>query len=518
MTDKRLGFPWKFFLMLTACAFALSVAPLRAQDVNAVAPPPSDNGATGPVPDVSGGAPDTGITFQTFYDALSPLGAWIQSADYGYVWQPQVNDPNWAPYTDGYWVNTADGWIWVSNEPWGWATYHYGRWVNLDGIGWCWVPGYTWAPAWVSWRYGDGYAGWAPLPPDSFVGIDYSDDSDNSADFDTGFHIGGDCDGFYGIGPAWYIFLPVNYFGYRNYHGHYCNRNDNYAIINHTTNVTNINVTGNSTRPAGAARFRRVTTGGPALAQVNAVSQTPVPTVSLVRANRPGGGGLLTGDSLELYAPRVAPAANAQPTRVAGSVIRQATINHGTDITRPLAVNANLAPAPATEAQIEQARIARHNAPADAKVVTDGNSIQPILHAPLTSMTPKTPSPSSTFNTAPTTIYNTGRGPSTSGVPGVPPTARTTYPQTGEEGTPPSRVYTPGAVYPSTPPTFQPHPTAPTPTGGGYAPRPEAQPAAPANTPPPAADTHPSSGGGSTGGGTGSHTSGTTSGSSQQSH
>ena len=44
---------------------------------------------------------------------------------------------------------------------------------NLAGTGWVWVPGYTWAPAWVSWRYGDGYAGWAPLPPDSFAGIDY---------------------------------------------------------------------------------------------------------------------------------------------------------------------------------------------------------------------------------------------------------------------------------------------------------------------------------------------------------
>jgi len=122
-------------------------------------------------------------------------------------------------------------------EPWGWATYHYGRWVNLDGTGWCWVPGYTWAPAWVSWRYGDGYCGWAPLPPDSFVGIDYDGDG-----FAIGivFHIGGDCDGFYGIGAGWYNFLPVSCLGYGSYHGYYRNRGDNYALINHTTNVTNI--------------------------------------------------------------------------------------------------------------------------------------------------------------------------------------------------------------------------------------------------------------------------------------
>ena len=34
-----------------------------------------------------------------------------------------------------------------------------------DGRGWVWVPGTVWAPAWVSWRYGGGYVGWAPLPP-----------------------------------------------------------------------------------------------------------------------------------------------------------------------------------------------------------------------------------------------------------------------------------------------------------------------------------------------------------------
>jgi hypothetical protein len=27
------------------------------------------------------------------------------------------------------------------------------------------VPGIEWAPAWVSWRVGGGYVGWAPLPP-----------------------------------------------------------------------------------------------------------------------------------------------------------------------------------------------------------------------------------------------------------------------------------------------------------------------------------------------------------------
>src|SRR5438270_291013 len=56
----------------------------------------------------------------------------------------------------------AEDW---NDEPWGWATYHYGRWAMLDGRGWAWLPGRVWGPAWVAWRWGGGYAGWCPLGP-----------------------------------------------------------------------------------------------------------------------------------------------------------------------------------------------------------------------------------------------------------------------------------------------------------------------------------------------------------------
>ena len=120
-----------------------------------------------------------GVSFQTFYDQLGDQGTWMQTDNYGYVFQPNITDPDWAPYTQGHWVNTDAGWTWVSNEPWGWATYHYGRWANIEGTGWVWVPGYRWAPAWVSWRYGGGYAGWAPLPPETLVDADYGDRGDH---------------------------------------------------------------------------------------------------------------------------------------------------------------------------------------------------------------------------------------------------------------------------------------------------------------------------------------------------
>ena len=53
----------------------------------------------------------------------------------------------------------------ISDEPYGWATYHYGRWLYDDFQGWVWKPGVEWAPAWVGWRSNDDYIGWAPLGP-----------------------------------------------------------------------------------------------------------------------------------------------------------------------------------------------------------------------------------------------------------------------------------------------------------------------------------------------------------------
>ena len=78
-----------------------------------------------------------------------------------------MGDANWRPYMDGYWAYTDVGYTWISYEDFGWATYHYGRWAKLADYGWVWFPGtdLEWGPAWVSWRYGTGVVGWAPLPP-----------------------------------------------------------------------------------------------------------------------------------------------------------------------------------------------------------------------------------------------------------------------------------------------------------------------------------------------------------------
>ena len=82
-------------------------------------------------------------SYDVFYEDLQEGGHWFEDATYGYVWQPDVaaENPDWRPYTDGHWVYTDRGWTWVSNERFGWACYHYGRWARLRDHGWIWVPG-----------------------------------------------------------------------------------------------------------------------------------------------------------------------------------------------------------------------------------------------------------------------------------------------------------------------------------------------------------------------------------------
>lgn len=111
------------------------------------------------------------VDINFFYTNLEPYGRWVDRASYGRVYFPRVAS-SWRPYSQGYWVDTDYGWTWVSEEPFGWATYHYGRWYEDDDYGWGWVPDTEWGPAWVDFQQGNGYVGWAPLPPT--VRINYS--------------------------------------------------------------------------------------------------------------------------------------------------------------------------------------------------------------------------------------------------------------------------------------------------------------------------------------------------------
>lgn len=95
---------------------------------------------------------------------LADYGSWVYvNSVSGWCWRPHVA-AGWRPYYNGYWHHGPnDCLVWVSYEPWGWAPYHYGRWAYDGGFGWVWLPGSSYAPAWVYWMYGPSYIGWAPM-------------------------------------------------------------------------------------------------------------------------------------------------------------------------------------------------------------------------------------------------------------------------------------------------------------------------------------------------------------------
>jgi hypothetical protein len=179
---------------------------------------------------------DSAGTYDVFYDRLAPEGRWFYDDDYGYVWQPNVAEStsDWRPYADGHWVWTDRGWFWDSNEDFGWATYHYGRWIMVAGTGWVWVPGDQWAPGWVSWRKtdNDDYIGWAPLPPEATFSVN------------VGFQPW--CDNYYDIGPAAFAFIRIGDFCRPSYREFCAPQQQNVILINRTTNITNITYNNNA--------------------------------------------------------------------------------------------------------------------------------------------------------------------------------------------------------------------------------------------------------------------------------
>jgi uncharacterized protein DUF6600 len=137
----------------SVAAISCITAPSRTVYVQ---PPPGQ-------PQMSPVEPEGGSD-QPFYDDLSPYGRWVYVSGPGWVWSPSNVQAGWRPYQLGHWVYTDYGWTWSSDEEFGWAVYHYGRWHQDASYGWVWVPGTEWGPAWVAWHEGGGYVGWAPLP------------------------------------------------------------------------------------------------------------------------------------------------------------------------------------------------------------------------------------------------------------------------------------------------------------------------------------------------------------------
>lgn len=250
-------------------------------------------------------------SYSTFYTELEPHGVWRETSTYGYVFQPREAERSrtWRPYTNGRWVYTDAGWTWVSEEPFGWATYHYGRWARLRNIGWVWVPGEEWAPAWVSWRKSNDYVGWAPLPPE--------------ARFDRRSGIHNWADNYYDIGPEQYCFVQVNQFGALRVQTAVVPPERNVTIVNETTNVTNI--TYNNTI---------VVNQGPSYDELRARTQQPIERLRLERGSTvnvqtENPRSVIKGTVIQVHAPVIAKAQPAERPRSIKDKITETTVEHG---------------------------------------------------------------------------------------------------------------------------------------------------------------------------------------------
>ena len=226
-------------------------------------------------------AQDDDISLESFYDELSPYGTWIQDPEYGYVWRPDVDQNDFRPYyTNGRWAMTEYGNTWVSDYDWGWAPFHYGRWVSNRYGQWIWLPDTVWGPAWVSWRSGGGYYGWAPMGP--------------------GFNININIGGGFNTPNDWWVFIPQRNI-YSNYYPRYSRRN--VTIYNQTTIINNT-----------YGRNRNTYYTGPRADDIRRATNRDVRVYNISRSERPGRTSI-SNNNINIYNPRGGRSNNGQSAR-----------------------------------------------------------------------------------------------------------------------------------------------------------------------------------------------------------
>lgn len=226
------------------------------------------------------------VSFQVFYDQLSPYGTWVNYPDYGYVWVP-AGGSDFRPYsTRGHWIYADEGWTWVSGYSWGWAPFHYGNWFYDDSYGWMWAPGYEWAPAWVTWGEYQGNYCWAPVGPRVDIGVSF---------------------GSYRPAPNYWTFCPRNRITSVNVSNYYVHHVHTTTVINNITVINNVN------RGGGGRAYLR----GPAPDNVGRYTHTTIHPVAIRPAARPGASNVQHGQ-LAIYRPAVQNNGNAsaRPSRV----------------------------------------------------------------------------------------------------------------------------------------------------------------------------------------------------------
>jgi hypothetical protein len=216
------------------------------------------------------------INAVTDFDApLAAEGSWGTVGSYGRCWHPRGVAADWRPYCDGQWVWTDNGWYWQSDEAWAWACYHYGTWTLDPTLGWIWVPGIEWAPAWVVWRSGGGYTGWAPCAPhgarvssDWFAFVDTAHMSDR-------------------VRPASLVFKNQDIFG----------------------KTKSVKAATHETRNVGGRSVKAVVNKGPGVAELQKASGHEVKPVSVQEAH----GRTRIPDTVLHKTPAARPAESAEP-------------------------------------------------------------------------------------------------------------------------------------------------------------------------------------------------------------
>ena len=224
------------------------------------------------------------MDMESMYNYLAPYGNWVNLDPYGYVWTPRNMGYQWRPYSDGHWVMTEDGWTWISNEEWGAIPFHYGRWGYDDYIGWYWVPGTTWGPAWVSWRGNDQYTGWAPLQPGIEIraNMDFGSISIN-------------------IPIRFWNFLQTSHFLDSNVNNYTLPYERNGTLVNFTNDRNNYNF-----------RNNRFYNGGVAADVVRRATRRDIPQYTIQDIKQPGRA-RLAGKNLQIYRPNLKLNAAAKP-------------------------------------------------------------------------------------------------------------------------------------------------------------------------------------------------------------
>ena len=262
-------------------------------------------------------AQEPNVSFQVFYDQLSPYGQWVNYPNYGYVWIPDAGS-DFSPYSSGgHWIMTDYGWTWVSDYSWGWAPFHYGRWDYDNSYGWLWVPGNEWGPAWVTWRRSNGYYGWEPMQPGISISASFGREYNRNKDHWT--------------------FVGDRYFDSPDVSRYYVNQTSRDRIITNSSVINNTYVDN---------RRNATYVSGPKREDVQRFTGRKVNPVAVQENNTPGQN--MSNGRLNIYRPQVLKNNNTGMKPVPSKVVdlkdvkrpseRNAT-NKSQTVTQPQTVN-----------------------------------------------------------------------------------------------------------------------------------------------------------------------------------